>query len=152
MPRFEFALRRVLDWRRTQLDLAENQLRHMAAAVEELSLSVVKLDLVKERAEQSACQAAVLEASDLWALAAYRQRLISERKQLLQRRVEAERQVAAQRQRVVEAQRQCRLLEKLEDRRRAEWQAFSERELEALATENYLALWQRGPVGLAGSR
>jgi len=143
MRRFEFSLRRVLDWRRTQLELAENHLRQMAAAIEELSLNIVKLDLVKERAEQSACQAAVLEAHELWALAAYRQRLMAERNELLGRRSESERQLAAQRERVKEAQRQCRLLEKLEERRRTEWQAASERELESLATENYLALWQR---------
>jgi hypothetical protein len=43
----------------------------------------------------------------------------------------------------MEAQRQCRLLEKLEQRRRAEWSRAADREMENLAAESFLALWNR---------
>lgn len=143
MRAFQFPLRQVLEWRRTQLEVEENKLLQLAAALEELALAVVKLDLVRARAEQSVREAKALEAGDLWALAAYRQRLIAERQGLTRRRHECEQQIAGQRQRVVEAQRQCRLLEKLEERRRAEWRSAAEREIEGLGAESFLALWNR---------
>ena len=143
MRAFEFPLRRVLEWRRTQFELEENKLRQLAATLEELRLAAVRLDLVKGRAEVAVRQSAVVEACDLWALAAYRQRLIAELKALALRRTACQREVDAQRQRVMEAQRQCRLLEKLEQRRRAEWSRAADREMENLAAESFLALWNR---------
>jgi len=140
---FEFPLRRALEWRRTQLELEENKLRQLAATLEEMALAAVKLDLVKSRAEQTVREASTVEAGDLWALAAYRQRLIAERQALDARRKACEQQCAAQRQRVLEAQRQCRLLEKLAERRRAAWLREADRELENLASESYLAGWNR---------
>jgi flagellar FliJ protein len=143
MRTFEFPLRRVLQWRRTQLELEENKLRQLAAKLEEMALAAVRLDLVKGRAESAVRQAAIVEAGDLWALAAYRQRLIAELQALALRRAECEREVAAQRRKVVEAQRQCRLLEKLEQRHQAEWVQEADRELESLAAESFLAQWNR---------
>jgi flagellar biosynthesis chaperone FliJ len=143
MRAFAFPLRRVLEWRRTQLELEENKLRHLAASLEEMALAAVRLDLVKSRAEVAVRQAAVVEAGDLWALAAYRQRLMAELQALAERRVACEQQVAAQRQKVLEAQRQCRLLEKLEHCRHAEWRRAADREMEGLAAESFLARWNR---------
>jgi hypothetical protein len=144
MRAFEFPLARALAWRLTQLELQENKLRQLAATVEEMVLAAVRLDLVKSRAEQTVRESSAVEAGDLWALAAYRQRLIAERQALDQRRTACEREVAAQRQKVLEAQRQCRLLEKLEERRRTEWRLEADRELESLAAESHLARWNRG--------
>jgi hypothetical protein len=143
MRAFEFPLRQALQWRKTQLELEESKLRQLAATLEEMALAAVRLDLVKGRAEGAVRQAPVVDASDLWALAAYRQRLIAELQALAQRRTACEQQVAAQRQKVLEAQRQCRLLEKLEQRRHAEWQRAADSELESLAAESYLARWNR---------
>jgi len=145
MRAFEFPLRRALEWRRTQLELAENKLRRMAAELEELALAAVKLDMVKRRAEQAVRESAAVEAGDLWALAAYRERLLAEQRALALRRRECERQVAVERQKVLEAQRQCRLLEKLAESRRAEWRLAMDREVENLAAESFLALWNRRP-------
>jgi len=143
MRAFMFPLRQALKWRRTQLDFEENKLRQLAGSLEEVALAEVKLDLVRGRAEGTVRQAAMVEAGDLWALAAYRERLIAELRALALRRIECERQLAAQRQRVLEAQRQCRLLEKLEQRRHAEWKREADRELESLAAESFLSLWNR---------
>ena len=143
MRAFEFPLRQALQWRRTQLELEENKLRQLAGTLEEMALAAIRLDLVKGRAEVAVRQSAVVEAGDLWALAAYRQRLIAELQALAQRRMACEQQVAAQRQKVLEAQRQCRLLEKLEQRRHAEWRREADREMESLAAESFLARWNR---------
>jgi hypothetical protein len=148
MRAFEFPLRQALKWRRTQLEVEENKLRQLAASLEEMALAAVRLDLVKGRAEVAVRQSAVVEACDLWALAAYRQRLIAELQALAQRRKTCEQQVTAQRQKVMNAERQCRLLEKLEQRRQAEWQREADRELENLAAESFLARWSRGAARL----
>jgi hypothetical protein len=140
---FVFPLRRALEWRRTQLELEENKLQRLTAALEELELAQVRLDLIKTRTEQAVREAGTVEARDLWALAAYRQRLMTELRALAQRKRDGEQQVTAQRGQVLEVQRQCRLLEKLEERRRAEWHADADREMEALAAESFLALWNR---------
>lgn len=143
MRAFEFPLRHALKWRRTQLDLEENKMRQLAGNLEEMALAAVKLDMVKARAEAAVRQAAVVEAGDLWSLAAYRQRMLAELQALALRRAACERQLAAQRQKVLEAQRQCRLLEKLEQRRHAEWRKAADREMESLAAESFLARWNR---------
>jgi hypothetical protein len=145
MRAFDFPLRQALNWRHTQLELQENQLRQLASTLEEIALAAVRVDLVKSRAEVAVRQSAVVEAGDLWALAAYRRRLIAELQALSLRRVACEQQVAAQRQKVLEAQRQCRLLEKLEQRRRAEWQREADKETESLAAESFLARWKSRP-------
>ena len=143
MRAFKFPLRRALEWRRTQLELEENKLRQLAASLEEMALAAARLEMVQSRAEAAVRQQAVVEARDLWALAAYRQRLLTESRQLSMRRAACNEQLAAQRRNVLEAQRQCRLLEKLEQRRAAEWQQALDRELESLAAESFLARWRR---------
>jgi flagellar export protein FliJ len=143
MRAFKFPLLHALKWRRTQLEAEQNKLGQLAASLEEMTLAAVRLDLVRSRAEVAVRQSPVVEAGDLWALAAYRQRLIAEREALSQRRAECQRQVAGQRQRVLEAQRQCRLLEKLEQRRLVEWRREADREMDRLAAESFLARWNR---------
>lgn len=143
MRAFAFPLRRALEWRRTMLDLEESKLRQIAARSEELELAAVRLGMVKERAEQSVCHAQAVEAHDLWALSVYRRHLMVELDSLGRRRRECEQELTLQQEKVLEAQGQCRLLEKLEDRRRAEWGKEAARELENLAAESYLATWNR---------
>lgn len=144
MPTFHFPLRRTLEWRRTQLELEENQLHRLTADREQLVLAAVKLELLKGRAERGVREAGILDPADLWALAAYRQKLGTDLRAIEERKRELENRMAGQRQRVLEAQRRCRLLEKLEERRRAEWRIAVDRETEVLATESFLAGWRRG--------
>jgi len=143
MRAFHFPLRQTLNWRQRQLEMEENQLRQLVSSREEMALAAVRLDLARGRAEQAVLDLPAVEAANLWALAAYRGRLIAEREALLRRREACERQIAVQQRKVVETQRQCRLLEKLEERRRAEWRREAEREVENLAAESFLALWNR---------
>jgi flagellar export protein FliJ len=143
MRAFSFSLARVLAWRRTQMEQAEARLRDIAASIQQFDLARRRLDLSRDRAEQAVRQAPVMEAADLWALAAYRSRLLAGSRALAERKRAAEQQWEAQRQKVMETQRQYRLLEKLEQRRRAEWHAAADREAESLAAESFLAAWNR---------
>jgi flagellar export protein FliJ len=143
MRAYQFRLQRALEWRRTQLDMEENRLRQAAAVLEAMALEAVKIELVKSRAEVAVRQSPAVDAGDLWALAAYRQRLLAELQALAQRRQDAEKTLAEQRRKVLEAQRRVLLLENLDQRRRAEWSRQQDRELEALASESFLASWNR---------
>ncbi len=143
MRAYQFRLQRALEWRRTQLDMEENRLRQAAAVLEAMALEAVKIELVKSRAEVSVRQSPAVDAGDLWALGAYRQRLLAELQALAQRRQDAEKKLADQRRKVLEAQRRVRLLENLDQRRRAEWSRQQDREIEALASESFLAWWNR---------
>ena len=143
MRAFQFRLRQVLAWRRTQLSIEENKLQQLAAGLEEMALAAVRIEFAKGRAEQAVREAGIVDAADFWALSAYRRRLLGELEKLAERRRARQQEIAAQQQRVVEAQRQCRLLEKLEERRRAEWQAEMNRQVESLAAESFLARWTR---------
>jgi len=143
MRAFEFPLRQALAWRRTQLETEQNKLRQLAAQVEELAQAALRLEQSKGRAEATVREATAVEAADLWAWGAYRKRLLAESRALAGRQRECEQRVVAQRERTQEADRQCRLLEKLEERRRAAWRIEADRELESLAGESFLALWNR---------
>lgn len=143
MRAFEFRLRQALEWRRTQLETEENKLRQLVARVEEVAQEIAQLDVLKNRAERTLREAATVDAADLWAWAPFRKRLFAQSQALAKRKRECEQQVTIQRQKTQEAQRQCRLLEKLEERRRSAWQIEADRELENLAAESFLALWSR---------
>jgi flagellar export protein FliJ len=145
MRAFEFPLRQALAWRRTQLETERNTLRQLVAKVEELAQAALRLDQARNRAELAVREATAVDAADLWAWAAYRQRMLSELRALAARKRECEQQVAAQRERTQEAERRCRLLEKLEERRRAAWRIEADRETESLASESFLARWNRQP-------
>jgi flagellar biosynthesis chaperone FliJ len=67
----------------------------------------------------------------------------SKEKDLAQRRVEGEKKLEECRNAMLEARRRCRLLEKLKERRKADWTVALNRELEELASESYLAQWNR---------
>jgi hypothetical protein len=143
MKTFEFPLRQVLAWRRTQLETEENRLRQLVVKVEELVQAAEKLNLVKSHAELTVREGKAIDAADLWAWSAYRKRLLAESRALAEQKRECEQQVAAQKERTREAERRCRLLEKLEERRREAWRVEADREIENLAAESFLALWNR---------
>jgi hypothetical protein len=64
-------------------------------------------------------------------------------KQLALRRQECAQMLAALRTAMMDARRRCLLLERLKERELAEWKAASNKELEEIAAESYLAAWNR---------
>jgi hypothetical protein len=64
-------------------------------------------------------------------------------KQLAARRAECLQELAVRQIAMQEARRRCRLLERLKEHRRAQWQSDLNRELEELASDSYLAQWAR---------
>jgi hypothetical protein len=53
------------------------------------------------------------------------------------------RKLAAQEAAMLEARRRCRLLERLKERRGGEWRMAENREVDELASESYIARWNR---------
>ncbi len=81
---------------------------------------------------------------DVTALGGYRLHVMAQEQEIAVRRAKSQSALDAQEAAMLEARRRCRLLERLKERRQAEWQAAGDREVEELASESYLAGWVRG--------
>jgi broad specificity phosphatase PhoE len=84
-----------------------------------------------------------VEACDLAALESYRLHVARQKERLRKERADCQERIAAERAQVLKAERDVRLLEKLREKRLGEWQAAADREMEALASELFLAKWRR---------
>ena len=143
MKAFQFRLKRVLELREMQLRTEEAKLDQLYAARRrmEAEMQLMEESLKKARTELS--RQATLRSADLLALEFYDRHVVSERKHWEARLVAHDRIIEQQQAAVVEARRQVRLLEKLRERRQAEWQAGQDKELEELAAEFAAAQWGR---------
>ena len=143
MNAFRFSLDKVLAWRRTELDLEEVKFKRQLAALADLDRERAALEAAGVRAEIDTRNFNPLAGGDLAGLANFRLHVQVAEKRIASRRVECQRQLAAQQSAMLEARRRCRLLERLKERRHAEWQAACDRELEELASESFLAQFAR---------
>jgi len=143
MKRFHFQLQTALDWRRRRME--QEQFRY-----EEMQSHHAALQAAIENAEQSfsdsrkaTIESPTLLAADLTALAEYRDAVELRKYRLKRESAKVESDIIQQKAVVVEATRQCRLLEKLRDRRLEEWRKACDHELEIEAGDLYLAKWNR---------
>jgi hypothetical protein len=143
MKSFQYPLQRALDWRRTELQLAEARLEQQLAALAELDRTRAELAAIGARTEEAVREYNPLAGRDLTALGSFRLLIKVREKELALRRAESQRELAARQAGLLEARRRCRLLERLKERRWAEWQQARDRELEELASDSYLARWNR---------
>jgi hypothetical protein len=139
MTAFHFRLDKVLSWRQRQLELAETDFRREAGALAELDRVSAELEADGIRAEVEVRDWRPLEGRDLAALSGFRVYLERRANQLAAQRAEQSRKLAEREQVMLEARRRCRLLERLRERRLAEWKAASAAELEQTASESHLA-------------
>jgi len=143
MKTFQFPLERALDWRRTQLELAEARVQQQLAALAATDQARAALDAMGQRTEVEVRQFSPLGGGDLCALGAFRLALKARAKELAAKRAACQKELAARQAVLVEERRRCRLLERLKERRWAEWHAAAEKELDELAADSYLAQWAR---------
>ncbi len=139
MKAFHFPLEKVLAWRRLQLDLEESRFKRQSAALAALDRTRAELEATAIRAEVQVRAWTPLAGEDLAALARYRDYVDHAERTLAVRRAACQHQLEEQQKLMMEARRRCRLLERLRDRRLAEWRVHSDRELEQFASECYLA-------------
>lgn len=139
MKAFQFPLERVLNWRRVQLELEESKLKQMYAALARLDSQRAGWEAAVIRAELEVREWPSLAGRDLSALAGFRLHVKEQEQALETRRLECRKSIEVEQRLLLEARRRCRLLELLRERRWAEWQADSDREIEQLASESHLA-------------
>jgi flagellar export protein FliJ len=143
MTRFQFRLQRVLEWREKQLELEDLRFKRQMAEIASLDRSRTELQSAGLQAELQLRSSAVVCGRDLSALAGYRRFVQMRGREIAAQRAQAQKRLEAQQTVMLEARRRCRLMERLKERRLAEWQAACDRELDQLASESYLALWAR---------
>jgi flagellar export protein FliJ len=143
MPRFRFRLGKVLGWRATQLELAQAGYQREREALAELDRSLAAWEAAGIRAELQVRGAGEVTGSELTALAGFRVFVRAKGAELLQRKAAQWKKLAAAEAALMEARRRCRLLERLQERQRAEWLAGEDAELEAAASDSFLAGWNR---------
>jgi flagellar export protein FliJ len=137
MNGFQFRLEKVLAWRRTQLDLAEAHFERQTAAVAALASDRAGLETAGTRAGMAIREWDSVTGSDLAALEAFRRGLRKRGEEMDARIAAARRDLEERRAAMLEARRRCRLLERLKERRLAEWTAAADREIEQLAGESH---------------
>ena len=144
MQAFRFRLERVLQLRAKQLELEDARFKQAVAAVAELDRMMEHLRQSVKQAEGDLRQSTSLSGIELAALDSYRTGMRHRQEQLLAQRQQRQSMVEHQRAVMMEARRRCRLLDRLKERRRGEWQSACDREVEDAASESFLAGWARG--------
>jgi flagellar biosynthesis chaperone FliJ len=146
MAGFRFPLEKVLEWRRTQLEMAEIQFKREAAALAEIDRRRAECEASGIKAELQVRSWSQVTGGDLEALGSFRLQVRAWEARIVQERAAQAKKVAAREAAMLEARRRCRLLERMRERREGEWRTAENRALEAVASETYLAQWNRyGP-------
>jgi len=143
MNSFRFPLQKALDWRTTELELEEARFKLQVAALAALDRERAGWEAAGISAEIQVRGWSPLAGGDLTALGNFRLNVKQRETEVDARRVECRKSLEAQQTAMLEARRRCRLLERLKDRRLAEWQSARDHELEQLASEAFLAKWGR---------
>jgi flagellar biosynthesis chaperone FliJ len=141
MRSFQFRLRRVLDWYRKKEEIEEARLAACQNTLVGVEGKIAKLMAERAASDRELLVLSTVAAADFVNLSRYRlgaRRLEGEYAQERQRCELACRQ---QMERVQKAQQQVKLLEKMKERRAEEHEYLSNRELESLAAEGFLATW-----------
>src|ERR1017187_6239921 len=123
MKAFQFPLEKALDWRRIQLELEEARYKQQLASLAGLDRQRAEVEASGIRAEIQVREWSPIAAGDLSALGNFRLHVKSQKSELPRRRFEAAQKLAEQQKLMLEAGRRWRLLERLKDRRFAEWTA-----------------------------
>jgi flagellar export protein FliJ len=143
MAQFRFSLERIMRWRAIELAREEAQLQRLIQEQIRLQMLVATLGDERSKLETSLAGLPDLRGQDLRAMAAYDLRLRREIGNVMQAVARCERDLAAQKKKYNQAKQRLRLLEELKERNLKRWQYEQARELEALASESYLAAWNR---------
>lgn len=143
MKAFQFSLERALEWRRAELEQAEARFKQETAELAAIERQRAESEALDLRAEIEVRGWQPVSGEDLGALGAFRAGMRRHRELLQARRLECERTLAERQKEMMEARRRVRLLERLKERRLAEWRAAFDRELEQQAAESYMAQWAR---------
>jgi flagellar export protein FliJ len=143
MKAFQFNLARVLQLRESEAKSEESKLEQMSAIRARMEAERDALIASFERAAQAVKSQQAVHPSELIALDMYKTHVEREKAQWASRIVTQSDAIEKQRARVIQARARVRLLEKLRERRKAEWQVAADREMQELAADFSAAQWRR---------
>jgi len=141
MQTFRFRLEKVLEWYTRQYELEERKLTVCLAALAESKAAIASLLAERLTIERDVLALPAIPARDLAALSLYRLGAKKRELELSVIREQREAEVESQRAKLQIAERKVRLLEKLRERRVAEYTYAETKELEELASDAYFAKW-----------
>jgi hypothetical protein len=144
MTTFAFRLERVLRWRQAKLALEQFALSRLTAECTRWDLTLAGFETSRANEDALVLSSNSVTGEEFGALDRYRNHLRQQKQIALDRRQAAVLKMEEQRARVMLARRESRLLEKLRDVRRKDWEEAVNREFESLAAETYLARWSLG--------
>src|SRR5579883_1149006 len=143
MKSFRFSLQRVLEWREVQLRTEEERLSSLQQQLSGLLIRDKELQASLVRSEMELRTRPLIPAVEIAAITGFRKRVEDQRRQLRAACFKVERDIDAQRNKLLQARRDHRMLEKLREKRLAEWAYLHDRELEDVAADSFLAQWAR---------
>lgn len=143
MARFQFPLDRVLRWRSVELATEEAKLKLLLQEQLQLQSMLAAVSTERSKLIFSLGSMPNLSGDDLRTVTASGLRLRRRAETLGQRLQRCGRDLGVQRKKYGEAKRRVRLLEELKDRRLDEWKHEESKLLEELASESFLAHWNR---------
>jgi flagellar export protein FliJ len=143
MNAFRFSLQKALELRRRQFDLEEIRYGQVLVEIAAIDREHTRIVNLARGAEDDVRQRESVPGCDLAALDHFRVRGRSDVARIERQRAEAQGRAAEQQSAMVEARRRYRLLEKLRERRLAEWESARDRQLDEMAAEAHLSVWSR---------
>jgi hypothetical protein len=143
VAQFHFSLDKVLRWR--SLELASEGAKLERLLREQLRLQTMRADLSAEKSklDQSLDTLPALRGADLRAVSAHSVSLKRQADNLVKLVAKSDRDLSEQKNLYRAAKQRFRLLEELRARKFEEWRQEQAREQETLATEAFLAVWNR---------
>jgi len=143
VAKFHFSLDKVLRWRSLELASEEAKLERLLR--EQLRLQTMRADLSAEKSklDQSLDTLPDLRGADLRAVSAHSVSLKRQADNLVKLLAKSDRDLSEQKKVYRAAKQRFRLLEELRARKFEEWRQEQAREQETLATESFLAVWNR---------
>lgn len=140
MQKFQFRLDSVLRLRTMRLHNERDKLGRMLAEESKIEAAIAALAAERAAAIEFVKKEPAAGTTELRALSAYLLAYEARAEGLRKALEVARARTAEQRQRVIAADRDERLLIKLKDKQRAEWQVAADHELEVLAQESWNAV------------
>ncbi len=141
MKKFQFQLESALAFRRQREQTERARLEDMVSRRTLLAAERLQVDAGLNHVRQQTLGAASVASEELAALASYSRAAANQQRQIDGEIEKLSAAIERQRAVLIEAGRQTRLLEKLKQRRRADWQRQSDLVLEQEASELFLAQW-----------
>lgn len=143
MAVFRFSLEKVLRWRSVELTAEEAKLKALVQQQLHLQTQLAEVSAERSKLISSLGVMPDLRGDDLRTLTACGLRLRRNAEELAQQLLRCGRDLAGQRKKYSEAKQRVRLLEELKKRRFDEWKYQEAVLLEELASESFLANWNR---------